>query len=382
METRKFLSVLSFAFAMFATLLTVRPAAAQKVFLNCSDQTTNAVAGGGNEAQYALIDMNLARDMLVASGFTLKVSQDFTNSPANANSWGADIFISIHTNAGGGHGTETLYKTTGGKTLADHIQKGLLSKLPYQNRGLKYRDNLHMLNATNMYACLLEAVFHDCSTASGVSGHPPSEAAFLKTADGQQKIAGGIAAGVCSYYNKTCGTAPTQKGFLKGVVYKAPDLASLLPGAKVTVTGGPSATYADTPWSFELDPGTYTVTATLAGYAPASVTRDVVAGKETWGSIGLQPTVEPPADASTPDSSGRDSAPTADVVVTQDAAAAKDAALDAAKEAGPKGVAWEDPSADSGCACAAAVGSSNSSYPSWTLIACMGLALTRLRRRK
>lgn len=36
------------------------------------------------------------------------MDQDFYNAPKNANSWGADIFVSIHSNAGGGHGTETL----------------------------------------------------------------------------------------------------------------------------------------------------------------------------------------------------------------------------------------------------------------------------------
>jgi hypothetical protein len=292
MQTRRRISRFVPTFlAMAGTLLVAQQATAQKVYLNPSDQTANEVSGGGNEAQYALINANKTNAILSAAGLTPKVDQDFYNAPSNANSWGADIFVSIHSNAGGGHGTETLYKTTGGKNLADHIQNGLLSKLPYQSRGLVYRDNLHVLNATDMYAVLTETLFHDCGTASGYQGHPPSESSFLKSADGQDKIAAGIAAGVCSYYSKTCGstTTPTT-GFIKGVVYLDPDLNSHLAGAKVTVEAGASTTYDGTNvWSFELAPGTYKVTATLAGYDPNSVTRDVVAGETIWGSIGLKP---------------------------------------------------------------------------------------------
>jgi len=267
-------------------------ALAQKVYLNPSNQVANPVAGGGNEAEYALINANLAEAILDGAGLDAKVDQDFYNAPFNANSWGADIFVSIHTNAGGGHGTETLYKSEGGKKLAGSVQNGLLSKLPYQDRGLKYRDDLHVLNQTDMYACLTEALFHDCATQSGPQGHPPSESAFLKSADGQQKISSGIAAGVCSYYGKNCGGGepPPQTGTFKGVVYKEPNLDDRIPGAQVKLNTGTSTTANDTGyWEFVLPPGEYTATASAAGYLPNSSTRTVEAGKEVWGSIGLSP---------------------------------------------------------------------------------------------
>lgn len=44
---------------------------------------------------------------------------------------------------------------------------------------------------------------------------------------------------------------------------------------------------SDAYWSFELPPGTYTVEASAAGYAPATRELQVVAGAGTWGSIGL-----------------------------------------------------------------------------------------------
>lgn len=307
--------------ALLITAFAAGATAQKKIYLNPSNQTSNPVAGGGNEAQYALIDAKLAKPILTAAGFSVTIDQDFTNAPKNANSWGANIFVSIHTNAGGGHGTETLYKTSGGKTLADKVQKGLLAALPYANRGLKLRTNLHVLNATNMYACLLEAVFHDCSKTSGLAGHPPSEASFLKSAAGQQKIARGIASGVCSYYGKSCGgstttpppPAPTAKGTLRGVVYRGSDLTDRVAGAKVTLDSGVSATTTSTgQWSFSVNAGSYTITASAPGCVTGRRTAKAVVGQEVWASIGLQPQATQPApDAGAADAKVMDAETTA-----------------------------------------------------------------------
>ena len=271
-------------------------ASAQKVYLNPSNQTGNAVSGGGNEAQYAKINANLTEDILDAAGFDSKVDQDFYNAPKNANSWGAAIFLSIHSNAGGGHGTETLYKSTGGKVLAGAVQSGLLAQLPYSDRGLKKRDDLWVLNQTNMYAALTEVVFHDCSTTSGKTGHPPSESNYLKSAAGQAAISLGMASGVCAYYGSECGDdpppPPPKKGWLKGVVYKVPNMEDRIEGAVVKVSTGASVTSSATGyWEFELPAGSYTVTATKSGYAPGTSSGSVVAGGDTWASIGLSPAV-------------------------------------------------------------------------------------------
>jgi hypothetical protein len=266
-------------------------AAAQKVYLNPSDQSSNEVSGGGVESTYALINANKTADKLKAAGFTVKVDQDFLNAPSNANSWGADVFVSIHSNAGGapnqGHGIESLYVSTGGKVLATAVQNGLLGNVPYGDRGVIKRTNLHVLNATNMVATLAEVVFHDCSVASGVKGHPPSESAFLKSADGQNKISSGLSQGVCTYFSKNCQATPPTKGTLKGVVFQDPDLNAHIAGATVSVAGK-SVTYDGvTPWTFELDAGDYTVTASKAGFLPGSKKVTVVANTTVWGSVGL-----------------------------------------------------------------------------------------------
>lgn len=269
---------------------------AQKVFLNPSDQIHNSVAGGGNEAEFALICANKAKALLDAAGFTTRVDQSFENAPGNANSWGADVFVSIHTNAGGGHGPESLYKSD--STLAGNLQAGLVSQMSYKSRGLKPRSDLRVLNNTSMPATLIESIFHDCSTASGIQGHPPSESAFLKSEDGQNRIARGILTGVCKHFNKSCsaGTVPTT-GWYRGAVYTGSDIndkSKRLPGATVQVEGGASMVAgAEGLFGFELKPGNYTVTATHPGYKKNSSTREVTSGADIWGSISLEPDTSP-----------------------------------------------------------------------------------------
>ncbi len=294
------------------------------------------------------MNAKLAKTILVDHGYSVTVDQDFYNAPKNANSWGANIFISIHTNAGGGHGIETLYLSSGGKSLAGKVQKGLLDALPYQDRGLKLRTDLHVLNATNMVACLTECLFHDCSKSSGYSGHPPSEASFLKSADGQKKIARGIAAGACAYLGSSCDTSappPPSKGFLKGSVYKAPNLNDRLAGATVKLSSGQSAKAdANGAWSFELAPGSYTVSASAPGFKSGSAKGTVTAGKDTWLSVGLEPEAAPAPDAGI----GVDLPPP----LPSDAGLAEDARPAAVGDASPVGA----PRPEEGCSCTIAGG--------------------------
>jgi len=78
-----------------------------------------------------------------------------------ANRNNVDIFVSIHFNAfhdPTAHGTEVLYFSEAGKKLATPVLTELVN-LGFRNRGLKYRDNLHVLKATQMPAILIEGCF-------------------------------------------------------------------------------------------------------------------------------------------------------------------------------------------------------------------------------
>lgn len=78
---------------------------------------------------------------------------------AIANKAKYDLVVQIHFNAGGGTGTETLYKTTNGKKYAEQVTKSL-GKM-YKQRGAKQRTDLYWLNKTNAPAILVECCFVD-----------------------------------------------------------------------------------------------------------------------------------------------------------------------------------------------------------------------------
>ncbi|MEJ5185935.1 MAG: N-acetylmuramoyl-L-alanine amidase, partial [Candidatus Geothermincolales bacterium] len=81
-----------------------------------------------------------------------------------ANSWRADIFVSIHHNSVGDpsvNGTETLISPAAGeftRQLANSVQAELVAELKLANRGVKERS-LVVLNNTVMPAILTEASF-------------------------------------------------------------------------------------------------------------------------------------------------------------------------------------------------------------------------------
>ena len=93
-----------------------------------------------------------------------KVTAGSVNSTATvaaeANSWGADLLVSIHNNAGGGDGYEALVYSTKNKALGQIFEKHV--KTAGQNsRGVKYRPDLRVLNSSNMPAILNEGAFVD-----------------------------------------------------------------------------------------------------------------------------------------------------------------------------------------------------------------------------
>ena len=79
-----------------------------------------------------------------------------------ANHLNCDVFVSIHFNAfgKGANGTEVLYISNTGKSIAVPVVKEI-AKLGFRDRGVKYRNNLHVLKATRMPAILIECCFCD-----------------------------------------------------------------------------------------------------------------------------------------------------------------------------------------------------------------------------
>lgn len=99
--------------------------------------------------------------------FYMDITADSTHNIAKrANKWMADLFVSVHFNAGGGDGFEALVYGADSKALGQCFAKH--AKAAGQNlrsssvaAGVKYRPDLNVLRLTKMKAVLCEVAFVD-----------------------------------------------------------------------------------------------------------------------------------------------------------------------------------------------------------------------------
>ncbi len=172
---------------------------------NYSGVDTGAVGNGLREQDITWYIAEKVKPLLEARGFNVVMtrnsiydncSTDSTSASLAyrynlANNIGADLFVSIHCNAGGGSGTETYcyYGSESGRRLATYIQNNIVSALGTSNRGVK-EAGFSVIKNTNMTAVLVETAFIDTA----------SDAAKLGDKTCQQLYAESIAKGVCSYF--------------------------------------------------------------------------------------------------------------------------------------------------------------------------------------
>ncbi len=175
-----------------------------KIFIdaghNYSGHNTGAAGNGLREQDITFEVAKRLSDILRKQGIETKLSRPTletnlgTNNSSSinsrytmANDWGADYFISIHANAGGGTGAETLYYRDDSLDYARTIQNEYVKKMKVADRGVKYRDNIGVLKYTKMPSILIELGFIDNQT----------DAAMLKNQ--QQEMAMAIADGFYKY---------------------------------------------------------------------------------------------------------------------------------------------------------------------------------------
>ncbi|MBE7009893.1 MAG: N-acetylmuramoyl-L-alanine amidase [Ruminococcaceae bacterium] len=151
-----------------------------KVFIdaghNYTGHDTGAQGNGLKEQEVSFTIADYLRLLLLEAGHNVKMSRNsMTDSVGNtvsssiggraaqANEWGADVFLSIHCNAGGGRGTECLIYGRGGTSeeYATGIQRTIVDRLGTMNRGVKVRAELGVWRLTSMPAVLIETAFID-----------------------------------------------------------------------------------------------------------------------------------------------------------------------------------------------------------------------------
>lgn len=190
-----------------------------KIYL---DPGHNHSGGDTGATGYGLREQNISvqigqklKGLLEANGQQVKMSRyavednigngtlrsSLSSRTADANAWGADLFVSIHCNAANekAYGTETYaYRvSSNGYRLAAGVQKHLVADTGRCNRGVK-TANFAVLRNSNMPAILVETAFID----------NPEDNAFLGSEIGKSHIAAAIAKGICEYL---------------GLGYKGPD---------------------------------------------------------------------------------------------------------------------------------------------------------------
>ena len=163
----------------------------------------------GNDVTEEYVNLNVSLELarlLRNAGFDVRVyrttsdenvlenkNADLRNRAQTANNWGADYFISIHTNSSTNpavQGAEAYVYRLGGASerLGKAILASISEELGSRNRGVM-AANFAVLRRTNMPAVLVELGYLTNAT----------EALNLNSPAWQRAVAGAIANGIISY---------------------------------------------------------------------------------------------------------------------------------------------------------------------------------------
>lgn len=138
-----------------------------KIYVSPSNQTTNPYSYGGTNEE---VQCNRIADALIPhlerNGYEVKRATRGNSIATNvneSNAWGAALHLAIHTNAGGGQGTEAYYWTTSaaGKKYAQAIYNRVAAISIGADRGLKSGNHLYEIKMTKSAAVLVECEYHD-----------------------------------------------------------------------------------------------------------------------------------------------------------------------------------------------------------------------------
>lgn len=167
-------------------------------------EMNQAPDGSYIEHEFALAMANRIRKHLVRCGIDVKLTREDSSTPtltqrANiANAYGADLYVSLHSNAVGGngwndnvHGLTVWTYAAGGER--DRAAKLLLAEM--KTAGVElfgtelYHSKFTVLAKSNMPAYLVEYAFHTCH----------SDVELLKSDAHRDKLAEATAKAICAY---------------------------------------------------------------------------------------------------------------------------------------------------------------------------------------
>ena len=146
---------------------------------------TGAAANNMREQDITFDVASLLRDMLnntygiklsrptITTNVGTNMNSSINSRWQDANSWGADYFVSIHVNAGGGTGVETFISATkqADRAFAQPVNDVYASEMGLRNRGVKLDTesavrSLGVLRNSRMPAILVELAFIDSPAAN------------------------------------------------------------------------------------------------------------------------------------------------------------------------------------------------------------------------
>ncbi|RQW65492.1 N-acetylmuramoyl-L-alanine amidase [Listeria sp. SHR_NRA_18] len=151
----------------------------KKVFIDLGHGGTDpgAVANGLVEKEMARVTAYAVKYELEKYGIETYLSRTGDTYPSlsdrsnSANKWGADLFVSVHYNAGGGDRAEVIHSIAGGtsKVLAQNIINAIQNEMKqnvgsipiYSKKGSDGKDYHAVIRQTKMPAVIVEPAFID-----------------------------------------------------------------------------------------------------------------------------------------------------------------------------------------------------------------------------
>lgn len=227
-----------------------------KIFLSPSDQTYNKYSGvSTNESTQCVKIAKAAKKYLDINGYTTKVGDvkdGITGRVKESNSWGADVHVCIHTNAGGGDGTLVLcYRGNTNNKYVKNVYLNVASVSPGKDDGIRVNTGLYEINHTDALCVYVECEFHDDKTLAKW---------INKNTD---KLGKAIAKGICAADGKTFKTTESSASSGSGAIYKvqcgafSKSANATALGKKLNASGFSVYIYCDSDGLYKVQCGAY-----------------------------------------------------------------------------------------------------------------------------